>query len=65
MFIDNLPKDEKTLKELLKVVESEILLHEKKFFEDEDSETEHQLMSHLMNPNITIKEHSDCLEQFK
>ncbi len=41
MFIDNLPKDEKTLKELLKVVESEILLHEKKFFEDEDSETEH------------------------
>ena len=50
---------------MLKVVESEILLHEKKFFEDEDSETEHQLMRHLMNPNITIKEHSDCLEQFK
>jgi len=29
------------LKELLKIVEQEIKNHEKKFFEDEDSEAEH------------------------
>jgi hypothetical protein len=40
VFIDNLPKDEKSLRELLKIVEYEIKNHERKFFEDEDSEAE-------------------------
>ena len=52
MFIDNLPKDEKTLKELLKVVESEILLHEKKFFEDEKSP---MICRVLNDPSFSLK----------
>ena len=50
---------------MLKIVEQEIKNHERKFFEDEDSEAENQLMSDLMNPTKTIKEHNDRLEQFK
>ncbi len=50
---------------MLKIVEQEIKNHERKFFEDEDSEAENQLMSDLMNPTKTVKEHNDRLEQFK
>ena len=47
---------------MLKIVEYEIKNHERKFFEDEDSEAENELMSDLIDPNKTVKEHNDRLE---
>lgn len=40
MFIDNLPKDEQSIRVMLKEVNRHIRDLEKKFFEEEDSEAE-------------------------
>lgn len=40
VFIDNLPKDELSLKTMIKEVNKQIRELEKKFFEEEDSEVE-------------------------
>ena len=40
VFIDNLPKDERSLREMIKCVNMNIRELERKFFEEEDSEVE-------------------------
>lgn len=43
VFIDNLPKDEHSLKQMIKEVNYHIRDLEKQFFEEEDSEAEEEL----------------------
>ena len=51
VFIDNLPKDEQSIKILLKEVNRHIRDLERKFFEEEDSDAERELQRHLHTPN--------------
>lgn len=56
VFIDNLPKDEQSIKILLKEVNRHIRELERKFFEEEDSDTERDLQRHMHTPNATHPE---------
>jgi len=53
VFIDNLPKDEQSLRMMIKEVNYHIRDLEKKFFEEEDSEVELELKH-----NLTPSEHN-------
>ena len=50
-MIDNLPKDEQSIYILLKEVNKHIRDLERKFFEEEDSDKERDLQSHLHTPS--------------
>ena len=65
VFIDNLPKDERSLREMIKCVNMNIRELERKFFEEEDSEVEDQLKFDLANEKVTNSEHNKRLESFK
>lgn len=60
VFIDNLPKDESTLNQMIKEVNWHIRDLEKKFFYQEDSEVEEDLKQ---NQNISEAEHNQQLQQ--
>ena len=49
--MDNLPKDEQSIYVLLKEVNKHIRDLERKFFEEEDSDTERDLQRHLHTPS--------------
>lgn len=51
VFIDNLPKDEQSIKILLKEVNRHIRDLERKFFEEEDSDAERDIQRHLHTPS--------------
>jgi len=65
VFIDNLPKDERSLREMIKCVNMNIRELERKFFEEEDSEVEDQLKFDLANEHVSSSEHNKRLESFK
>lgn len=65
VFIDNLPKDERSLREMVKCVNMNIRELERKFFEEEDSEVEDQLKFDLANEKVSSTEHNKRLESFK
>lgn len=65
VFIDNLPKDERSLREMVKCVNMNIRELERKFFEEEDSEVEDQLKFDLANEHVSSSEHNKRLESFK
>lgn len=65
MFIDNLPKDEKNLRAMLKQVNKSIAKLEEDFFREEDSDNEYELQREMANPNMTPAMHNVKLAQFK
>jgi len=58
IFIDKLPKDERSIKNLVKEVNIHIRQLEKQFFEEEDSEAEQEMKENLMKANYTDEEHN-------
>lgn len=62
VFIDNLPKDERSIRIMLKDVNRHIRDLERKFFEEEDSEAEEELKHDLENENVSAAEHNQRLE---
>lgn len=58
MFIDNLPKDERSIRIMLKDVNRHIRDLEKKFFEEEDSEAEEALKQDLESTDVSAAEHN-------
>jgi hypothetical protein len=62
VFIDNLPKDERSIRIMLKDVNRHIRDLERKFFEEEDSEAEEELKHDLENENVSAAEHNHRLE---
>ena len=67
VFIDNLPKDEASLRLMIKDVNYHIRELERQFFEEEDSEEENELKMSLMNKQnkISEQEHNKKLESLK
>lgn len=65
VFIDNLPKDEASLRTMIKDVNYHIRELERQFFEEEDSDEEDELKQNLVNSNITEAEHNMKLEKLK
>lgn len=65
VFIDNLPKDEVSLRNMLTAVNTHIVELEEQFFHEEDSETERELIQNLENSNISPEEHDKNLQAFK
>lgn len=65
VFIDNLPKDENSIRILLKDVNKHIRELEKKFFEEEDSQGEEELKLNFEREGITAVEHNLRLEKLK
>lgn len=65
VFIDNLPKDENSIRILLKDVNKHIRELEKKFFEEEDSQGEEELKLNFEREGITAAEHNLRLEKLK
>ena len=65
VFIDNLPKDEQSLKAMIKEVNQHIRLLEKQFFIEEDSEEELELKHNIYKGNISAQEHNQQLETLK
>lgn len=65
VFIDNLPKDEQSLKAMIKEVNQHIRLLEKQFFIEEDSEEELELKHNINKGNISAQEHNQQLETLK
>lgn len=62
VFIDNLPKDERSIRIMLKDVNRHIRDLEKKFFEEEDSEAEEELKQELECKDVSAAEHNQRLE---
>ena len=58
VFIDNLPKDEQSLRMMIKEVNFHIRDLEKAFFEEEDSEVEQELKRNLGTNFLTAAEHN-------
>lgn len=65
VFIDNLPKDEPSLRSMIKCVNANIRELERKFFEEEDSDVENELKDGLNQQEVSIEKHNKRLEQFK
>lgn len=65
VFIDNLPKDENSIRVLLKEVNRHIRELEKQFFEEEDSEADEELKHDLEREGITPEEHNQQLDKLK
>ena len=65
VFIDNLPKDETSLKAMIKEVNQHIRLLGKQFFVEEDSEEELELKHNINKGNISAQEHNQQLETLK
>lgn len=61
MFIDNLPKDETSLRLMIKDVNYHIRELERQFFDEEDSEEERELKSNLAKNKISEAEHNNKL----
>lgn len=63
VFIDNLPKDSVSLRNMIKRVNVNIRELEQQFFEEEDSDVENDLKD--ASEEISIDRHNDRLDQFK
>jgi hypothetical protein len=59
VFIDNLPKDETSIREMIKEVNFHIRELEHQFFEEEDSEAEQEMKHNLMKANYSAAEHNE------
>ena len=57
VFIDNLPKDEQSLRQMLKEVNMHITSLEAKYFEEEDSETERELQKDMDSGKMNSEQH--------
>lgn len=64
VFIDNLPKDEASLRYMIKEVNYHIRDLERQFFIEEDSEVEEDLKQNLRK-KISAAEHNEALMQLK
>lgn len=62
VFIDNLPKDEHSLRNMIKCVNVNIRELERKFFEEEDSELENELKDGLLQEDVSADKHNKRLE---
>jgi len=65
VFIDNLPKDEFTLRKMIKEVNYCVRDLEKQFFEEEDSEAELELKVNNKKNSISPADHNEQLEKLK
>lgn len=65
VFIDNLPKGEGELRQMIQEVDFHIRDLEKKFFEEEDSEAEQEMKTNLLKSNYSAAEHNEQLERLK
>ena len=65
VFIDKLPKDEKSIKDMIKEVNYHIRELERQFFEEEDSEAEHEMKNNLVKENYSATEHNQQLQKLK
>jgi vacuolar-type H+-ATPase subunit I/STV1 len=65
VFIDNLPKDEASLKQMIKDVNYHIRDLERQFFEEEDSDVELELKQSLTQQNISAAEYNEKLATLK
>ena len=65
VFIDNLPKDEASLRLMIKDVNYHIRELERQFFEEEDSEEENELKTNLTKNKISESEYNKKLEALK
>jgi hypothetical protein len=65
VFIDKLPKDERSIKDMIREVNYHIRDLERQFFEEEDSEAEREMKDNLMKANYSAAEHNEQLERLK
>ena len=65
VFIDNLPRDERGLREMIKEVNYHIRNLEQQFFEEEDSEEERVLKQNLEKSNVSVADYNQRLENLK
>ena len=65
VFIDNLPKDEASLRQMIKDVNFHIRDLEKQFCEEEDSDVEAELKQDLTKHNISAAQYNDKLASLK
>lgn len=63
VFIDNLPKDSQSLRQMIKRVYVNIRELEQQFFEEEDSDDERDLKDG--HEEVSNGRHNDRLDQFK